>query len=126
MFLGGNVGQYHRHRDRADRAVVLVALSLLDTSTTVTVTDAVATLLTAADGASEKDFLGYTRGPALYSTLHRGLAHLLAEQVVRTADGVCFEQDHARRRAVVTALHRPGGERSGAPGTMERARRMSA
>lgn len=115
VFLGGD----RRHRDRADRTVVLVALSLLDTSTRFTATDAVAVLVSAADKASGQDFLGYTRGPALYSTLHRGLARLLAEQVVRTADGACFEQDHARRRAAVTALHRPGRQRPGAPGTLE-------
>jgi len=126
VFLGGDIDQYDQHRASGDRTVVLVALSLLEACATFTVADAVATLVTAADGATGKDFLGYTRGPALHATVHRGLARLIAEQVVSTADGACFEQDHARRQAVVAALHRPEVGRRGAPRTLGRARRMPA
>jgi arginyl-tRNA synthetase len=118
IFLGGNINLYQRHCSSADRAVALVALSLLDPGTAFTMVEAVAALVTAADGATGKDFLGYPRGPVLYSTVHRGLARLTAEQIVRTADGVHFEQHQGRRRALVAALHGPPAERSDAPGTM--------
>lgn len=107
VFLGGNVGLYQRHCASADRAVVLLGLSVLDPRTTFEVADVVAALVTAADGATGEDFLGYIRGPALHSTVHRGLAHLINEEVVSTAEGRRFRQRPERRRALVAALHRP-------------------
>ncbi|MGQ0841775.1 hypothetical protein [Actinokineospora sp.] len=106
VFLGGDINLYRRHCARADRTLALVALSLLDLAATFTVAEAAAVLVTAADGAAGEDFLGYSPGPALCSTLHRGLAHLITEQVVSTTDGVCFHQYRARHRAVVTRLRR--------------------
>jgi hypothetical protein len=111
VFLGGDVDLYQRHRAHADRAVTLLALSLLDSR--FTVTDAVTALVTAADGATGKDYLGYTTAPGLHSTVHVGLARLATEQVVRTVDGVYFEQHHERRRTVTAELSRPGVKRFG-------------
>src|SRR5205085_4181351 len=76
MFLGGNINLYQRHCSSADRAVALVALSLLDSCALCTAVAAVAALVTAADGATGKDYLGYTRVPALCSTVHPGLRRL--------------------------------------------------
>lgn len=104
VFLGGAVNQYHRHCAVADRASALVALSLLDAAV-FTAVDAVTALMTGPDGATGEAFLGYRHGPALYSTVQRGLARLVAEQVVRAVDGVCFEQHHEQRRALIAALH---------------------
>lgn len=119
MFLGGAIDLYRRHCAGADRAVALVALSLLDSSVAVTMADAVAALVTAADGSTGEDFLGYDQGPAVYSTVHRGLAHLIGDHVVWTVDGVCFHQDSQRRRALVAGLGRPDAKRSSGPGTIE-------
>lgn len=119
VFLGGHLDLYRRHCATADRALALLALSLLDSPAAFTVADAVAALVTATDGATGEDFLGYAPGAALYSTVHRGLASVITEQVVSTTDGVRFHQDRARRRVLLARLRRPHAERSSTPGTMK-------
>ena len=117
VFLGGDVDLYLRHCAGAERAVVLVALSLLDPRGRVTVAEAVSALIGSPGGAVGKDFLGYLQGPGLHSTVQRGLAHLLADRVVRAVDGVHFDQDHVRRRRLVAGLHRPTSSLCPGPGT---------
>jgi len=123
VFLGGHLDLYRRHCATAERAMTLLALSLLDSLAAFTVADAVAALATATDGATGEDFLGYTPNPGLYSTVHRGLARLITEQIVSTTDGVRFHQHRARRRALLARLldsrRCPHAERSSTPGTME-------
>ena len=106
VVLGGHIELYRRHYARADRVVALVALSLLGSSTAFTVAEAAAALVTAADGVTGEDFLGYARGPAPYSAVHRGLANLITEQIVSTTDGLRFHQHLGRRRALLASLRR--------------------
>jgi len=118
VFLGGAVGLYRRHCAAADRAVALLALSLLDDTRPFTVADAATALVTGPDGAAGEDFLGYTAGPVLHSTVQRGLARLVAEAVARSRDGVDFEQDSDRRRRTVAELSGPASPQPVRPGTM--------
>jgi arginyl-tRNA synthetase len=118
VFLGGDVALYRCHCAAADRAVALVALSPLDSRVRFTVADAVAALVTGPDGAAGEDFLGYAHGPALHSTVQTGLAQMIVDRVLRAVDGVHFDQDHDRRRRLVSNLHGPAAQTSGGPGTM--------
>lgn len=52
-------------------------------------------------------FLGYFHGPALHSTIQRGLAQLIAEQAVRAVDGARFEQQRDVRRSLIAAFNGP-------------------
>jgi arginyl-tRNA synthetase len=118
VFLGGDVARYRRDGLHADRAVALVALSLLDPSPRITVAAAVNALVGNPDHAAGEDFLGYASGPALHSTVQRGLAHLVPDRVVSPVDGAHFVQDHDRRRRSITDLHGPGSLPASRPGTM--------
>lgn len=71
VFLGGNPTLYQRHRVQACRSLALLALTLLDPVTSFTATQAVA-VLTHDNGATGKDYLGYTGGATLYSALQQG------------------------------------------------------
>ena len=118
VFLGGAVDLYRQHCADADRAVALVALSMLDEIRPFTVADAVGVLVTGPDGATGEDFLGYASGPALHSTVQRGLADLEADRVTHCTDGAAFEQDRQRRRQVIANLSGPVSRRPAGPGTM--------
>jgi arginyl-tRNA synthetase len=107
VFLGGDIDQYQRQCTKADRAVALVALSLLDGAVGFTVADAVAALVRGPNGATGEDFLGYSHGPSLHATVQRGLAWLIAEQAVRAIDGARFEQHRDTRRRLIAALSGP-------------------
>lgn len=71
-FLGGAIDAYEHHRQQAEQALALLALSLLDSATTLTLNDAVTVLTHGPAGTTGKDYLGYVFNPELYSTLHRG------------------------------------------------------
>lgn len=64
-------------------------------------------LVNGPNGATGEDFLGYSHGPALYSTIQRGLAQLIAEQAVRAVDGARFEQQRDVRRSLIAAFNGP-------------------
>ncbi|NDL60195.1 hypothetical protein [Phytoactinopolyspora mesophila] len=104
-FLGGNVALYEKHRQAAERAVAMLALSLHH-GQVITLSSAVAAITLGPDGASKKDYLGYAANTYLISVLHRGLAQLAAEGIVRDVDGSCFTLDQAVLHAVITALRR--------------------
>ena len=107
VFLGGDLDQYQRQCTKADRAVALVALSLLEGAVGFTVADAVTALVNGPNGATGEDFLGYSHGPSLHATVQRGLAWLIAEQAVRAIDGARFEQHRDTRRRLIAALSGP-------------------
>ncbi|MET7305319.1 nucleotidyltransferase domain-containing protein [Embleya sp. NPDC005575] len=102
MFLAGDLTAYRRHTAAADRATAQLALALLGCPTAApTVTEAAGCLLTGPGGHRGKDWLGWEEGPALYATLHRGLAAL-------NGSGLLSGPDHEgryRTRARPTAGH---------------------
>jgi hypothetical protein len=107
VFLGGDLSLYRRHCAAADRAATLVALTLLEAHREFSVGDAVDALTCAPSGEAGADFLGYQAGPALHSTIQRGLADLITGGVVHTIDGATFVQDQQRRLHMIMALRRP-------------------
>jgi len=124
VFLGGRIGVYQRHCAQAERALVLAALCLLDSTAPFTIANLIDVLLTSPEGAAGKDFLGYVGNPALHSTVHRGLARLTSARVVTSLDGRHFKQHAARRQVLLARLRTPApgepsphlGEWGGEPG----------
>ncbi|GAA1272558.1 hypothetical protein GCM10009609_39630 [Pseudonocardia aurantiaca] len=72
-FLGGNVRLCSEHRQRAERGLALLALSL-HPHAVVTLADAARALIEVPCGASGKDYLGYLPDSRLHSALASGLA----------------------------------------------------
>ncbi|MFD8316216.1 nucleotidyltransferase domain-containing protein [Kitasatospora purpeofusca] len=107
VFLGGDLALYDRHRLRAERAVALLALSLLEGHEEFTAGDAAAALLGRPPQHGE-DFLGYDeracRPAALFGLLQRALAALEQEGAVSTGGGVRLRQYPERRRQLVLEL----------------------
>ncbi|MEU8134962.1 nucleotidyltransferase domain-containing protein [Streptodolium elevatio] len=86
LFLAGDLTAYRRHTAAADRATAQLALALLGTTPDFTAADAAACLLVGPDGSRGKDWLGWEPGPALYATLHRGLAALARSGALNAPD----------------------------------------
>ncbi|WP_189026481.1 hypothetical protein [Nocardia rhizosphaerihabitans] len=95
VFLGGNVARYRADRSRAEQAIAVLAISMLE-GPEITVPDAVRVLTEAPSGARGKDFLGYTPGSRLCSTVQSGLASLVARNMVEVVDGARFRRCHGR------------------------------
>lgn len=85
LFLGGNLSRYELHRERAERALALVALALGGSG--ISFEQAVSVVVEHPSGAAGKDFLGYADPLHICSALRRGLAALESEGVVVDADG---------------------------------------
>lgn len=118
VFLGGDIGQDRQHCASADRSVALLALSLSGLADAFSVEDAAGVLVSSSEGAAGKDFLGYTHGPGLYSTLQRGFAQLAREQVVHVIDGVRYEEYPGRRRRLLAATSPPSSDGTDGAETM--------
>ncbi|MGA5819911.1 hypothetical protein ACPC54_18865 [Kitasatospora sp. NPDC094028] len=107
VFLGGDLALYDRHRLRAERAVALLALSLLAEREEVTVDEAAAVLLGTAPQNGE-DWLGYDeracRPSALFGLLQRALGTLEQEGALSTSGGVRLRQRPKRRRQLLQEL----------------------
>lgn len=89
LFLGGDAGRYRTYQARAARTAALVALSLLDESDALAVTDAVAVLIGDAGGVTGEDFLGYAEAdaPLLYGLLQAAFADLTTRRILHPLDG---------------------------------------
>jgi hypothetical protein len=119
-FLGGSVTRYDEHRRQAERALGLLALGLHD-DTVITLPGALAVVTEHPNGAQGKDFLGYVPGPHLYGILHRALAGLAAEGVVRDLDGTRFGYDPTAVQAALLHLRAfsvAERDQASTPGTM--------
>ncbi|MFI7002093.1 hypothetical protein [Nocardia sp. NPDC050175] len=101
IFLGGDIDRYRIHRDQAERALALLALSMC-THTVMTVADLTEVVIH-GPGVAGKDFLGYRDGPQLRSTLIRGLAILARARIVVELDGARFRK---RPKPVLAAINR--------------------
>ncbi|MEU4652285.1 hypothetical protein [Nocardia fluminea] len=99
VFLGGSVARYRADRARAEQAVAVLAISILGVPE-VTVLDAVQALTVGPGGELGKDFLGYTLGTRLCSTVQSGLASLVARNLVEVIDGARFRRCHVRDEQV--------------------------
>jgi len=95
VFLGGEHRAYREHVTAAERSVALLALNLLDTPR-VRVDQLVRVLLADDLGHTGRDYLGYHRVPHLLGVVHRGLAGLADDGVVRLLDGEHLDQDRER------------------------------
>ncbi|MFD3707111.1 hypothetical protein ACFWUP_28580 [Nocardia sp. NPDC058658] len=99
VFLGGSVARYRTDRARAEQSIAVLAISILG-ALELTVSDAVQALAEGPGAERGKDFLGYTPGPRLYSTVQAGLASLVARNLVEVVDGVRFRRCHVRDEQV--------------------------
>ncbi|MCX5211853.1 hypothetical protein OG689_21610 [Kitasatospora sp. NBC_00240] len=108
VFLGGDAAAYERHRNRAERSVALLALSLVNEDEEFTVHDVLRALTGDPGGVCGEDHLGYDealgRSPALFSSLQRGMSPLVADGAVSTRDGIHLRQDSDQRRQLLRAL----------------------
>ncbi|KQY36824.1 hypothetical protein ASD42_31000 [Nocardia sp. Root136] len=99
VFLGGSVARYRADRARAEQAIAVLAISMLGVPE-VTVLDAVRALTEVPGGVRGKDFLGYTPGARLCSTVQSGLASLVARNLVEVIGGTRFRRCHVRDEQV--------------------------
>ncbi|MFD3509324.1 hypothetical protein [Nocardia sp. NPDC058666] len=99
VFLGGSVARYRADRARAEQAIAVLAISILGVPE-ATVLDAVRALTEGPGGEYCKDFLGYTPGARLCSTVQSGLASLLSRNLVEVIDGSRFRRCHVRDEQV--------------------------
>jgi predicted nucleotidyltransferase len=111
VFLGGDVALYRDHVQQAQRALTLLALTLLEDPAAFTPAEVQQALIRDQNsGAQGEDFLGYDEGPhrtpALFSLVQRGLSTLCKESVlVSHPDGQRLTIDSARLREMLRQLH---------------------
>jgi hypothetical protein len=87
VFLAGNAAAYRRHITLADRTAARLAAAIHG-ETAITIAEAASALLSAPDGRSGKDYLGYLHPAHLHAVLARGFADLTARGLYRgTAEG---------------------------------------
>ncbi|WP_034271277.1 nucleotidyltransferase domain-containing protein [Haloechinothrix halophila] len=102
VFLGGPTAIYAAHRKRAEQSLVRLAMSLLSHPASFTIEDAAAAVLHGPGQATGQDFLGYTRDDHLYTTLRRGVAHLVQCALLQPLDHDRFAPDQGTCRAAIT------------------------
>jgi hypothetical protein len=90
VFLAGNATAYRRHVTLADRTAARLAAAIHG-KTVITIAEAASALLSAPDGRSGKDYLGYLHPAHLHSVLARGFADLTARGLYRSTAGGSFQ-----------------------------------
>lgn len=89
LFLCGNLASYRHDRDRATRSLAVLSSAMLAERTSFRINDLRDALLTHPSGASGKDHLGYTPGPAVEQ-----LARIITAELQRL--GVVVASDHQK------------------------------
>ncbi|GDY31815.1 nucleotidyltransferase domain-containing protein [Gandjariella thermophila] len=107
VFLGGDAITYRRHRERAEHAVALLAITLLGEATSITLDETITAVTIGPQQATGEDFLGYTPNRHLAATLRRGLARLARHGILRHLDGTRFEPDYGACLTAIEQLRAP-------------------